>query len=185
MSRLKTMGTSDSLVWALLEDKPSIEEAAQDPEAKDESTLKKEGHAAYMRFYRSVTTAVSKTPPEVMGRLRELQGSGKRLPPNSLTFLFEDWSQSKENWAATALVQSMTRTMGKKKTASFKWMSRTELDKKYNDDLGTVNELVERKTKENNFKDNPDFPGACLVFVTGVCRYRKHDSAKAMCQPNQ
>jgi hypothetical protein len=105
-----------------------------------------------------------------LGRLREMQGSGKRLPPNSLTFLFEDWSQSKENWAATVLVQSMTRTMGKKKTAAFKWMSRTELDKKYNDDLGTVNELVERKTKENNFKDNPDFPGACLVFVTGVCR---------------
>jgi hypothetical protein len=70
------MGTSDSLLLALLEDEPNTEEAAQDPEAKDQSTLKKEGHAAYMRFYRSVTTAVSKIPRRSWAACEKCRGPG-------------------------------------------------------------------------------------------------------------
>lgn len=83
---------------------------------------RKGARAAYMRFWRSVTTATVKTPPEVLAeyeRARHRRGG--------LCLLLEDHVQCKGNWQRSSLVENIRLAKSKKKKGVMKWLTRLGL----------------------------------------------------------
>ena len=74
----------------------------------------------------------------------------------------QDWSQSKEDWASTAIYQNLTRTATQRRRGKFCKYTRADLLKKYAD-TELVDGLIARKEKEGLAWDHPDFPGTPCV----------------------
>jgi hypothetical protein len=80
-------------------------------ETDDNKQDEKEAHARYMRFWRSITINKRKpAPPCVLTEVAKLtKEEGGKAPRGVLTFLFEDWMQSKECWSGLPTQPRMRR----------------------------------------------------------------------------
>jgi hypothetical protein len=142
----------DSYVQESLDRDILLEE--EDRRTANLATRKREAHNKYMRFWRSLTTASRKTPPEVLAKYEEFKQSKER---GQLTLLFEDFSQAGEDWQRSTIVQNMKLSMSHMRRGRVNWFTRKQLIKKY-DDEGVANMICQSKEAEGKTRVHPECP---------------------------
>lgn len=132
--------TSDSMTDALL----ALEDL--DPEL-----ARKEARAKYMRFWRSVQAGCASTPVEIIEKAKAL-----RAEKQPLTFLFEDYLQSKGDWGVSSHLVMLRQRVTNSESDLYRTYSARELEDLYGE--SDAAELISRKLKEGNWQWHPEWP---------------------------
>jgi len=115
-----------------------------------------DARAKYMRFWRSLTTAARKTPPEVLAKYEEFQKDKENMR-GQLTVLFEDFSQSGEDWKRSTIMQNTVLSKTRMKRGRLAWLTKKQLINKYNDEP-LANMICEKKEAEGSTRPHPECP---------------------------